>query len=147
MKYFITIILLSLLIFVGCANDNSLFNEKNNYSENEISLDIEHVNRDSMENFLNQYKEKFLPTNIDWSNWKNEDLIWKKYSFRTEQSNVSLFLIFTKTQQDALTLGEENFPLQNDNLLWGVNGAVLFVSQGEDKWEVSSVISHFTGEE
>jgi len=114
---------------------------------NLIRLDFEHPNRTQMEYFLNNYKEVIHPIKVDWRKWEKEDLIEQRYAFITDESQTSLYLIFCKTQTDAITVGEANFSLKTDFSSWSVNGAALFVISSEDKFAVADLLSHFAGEE
>ncbi len=110
----------------------------------------DHPNKGHMEWFLNHYKEEFIvsdASDTDWKTLEHADLMQKGFSFHTAMSNVSLILIFCKHQDDALIIAGANFPVVDEVQMAGVNGGVLFVAQGDDPDEVTSVLSWFAGEE
>lgn len=157
MQHLLSVIAIMMLAFVvpqhfvspqhnDSQSNKNVINDLNDKSS-EIILDIEHPNRESMEYFLNHYKEEFLPADVDWPKWENEDLIQYKYAFLTHQGQTSVYLIFCKTQKDAIAIGEKNFSPRTDTHYWGVNGGVLVVVSGKNKRDVNSVLGLFGGEE
>lgn len=136
------------LILLSCQNQANKTNAKDEKIKLQLNgLSEEHPNKETMEWLLNNYKEEFIVSKEDWSTIENGNLIQKGYKFHAKLSNVSLILIFCKNQQDALTIGETNGFLNDTLHMCGVNGSVLFVAQGNDQYEVNSVLQWFAGEE
>jgi hypothetical protein len=134
------LILTSVLLLVACNRES--------VQANELSLDLEHPNRESMEYRLNHYPEEISVIEVDWGKWNNEDLVQHRYAFKVgDEGQETLFLVFCKTQADALKVANENFLPKSDTLSWGVTGSVLFVVQGEAREMPSSLLSDLAGEE
>ncbi|MGB0384529.1 MAG: hypothetical protein ACPGWR_06865 [Ardenticatenaceae bacterium] len=106
-----------------------------------------HPNKKQMLYFLNNYKEPFVRLEMDQQIADQDKLIEQQFYFQTKNSKVDLFLLFFEHQQDAITLAQHNAFPENELQDWSVNGAVLFLVQGKDKWEVADVLSWFAGEE
>lgn len=136
-------IIFTLLSFISFSCQNQVNPQHSNTDKMSLQLNNEHPNKEQMEWFLNNYEEEFIANKENNDSLMSEHLIQKKYYFQTKSSNVSLTLIFCNNQQDALTIGSTNF----NNQKYGVDGAVLFVVEGNDNLEVNSVLSWFSGEE
>jgi len=108
-------------------------------------LSDEHPNKSQMEWMLNNYKEE-LSVVVKPLTVNHDGLILNEYFFRS-QSNIELTLIFCNHQDDALIIGERHFSSEEYNQKYGVNGGVLFVVFGADKWKVNDMLSWFAGEE
>jgi len=153
----IAILLLIGLISFSCQNHTDISDKKdevqlidaNESKKPKIQLDgiDDHPNKEPMEWFLNNYKEEFIASDVDWKTLQHEDLVQKGYNFHTKSSNMSLILIFCKHQDDALIIADANSPVVDEVQIAGVNGGVLFVAQGNDRGEAVDVLSWFAGEE
>ncbi|PLX08115.1 MAG: hypothetical protein C0594_06195 [Marinilabiliales bacterium] len=148
MQKIIPIYVFIVLIFLSCQDGKKKIDVEAQKAKIQLNgLSDKHPNKMQMVSLLNNYKEEFLECNSDLGSLKKQFLIQKQFSFRTKQSNVLVFLLFCKKQNDAITIAESNFVNANESTKCGVNGATLFVVKGKDKYEVNNILSHFAGEE
>ncbi|TAF65672.1 MAG: hypothetical protein EAZ55_07875 [Cytophagales bacterium] len=116
-------------------------------ADNVVQFDFSHPNAQQMQSLVNSYGDVWLLGKPDWVTWQHEDLIQKRFYMSTHAGKASLTLVFCKTQADAQKIAEVNFPKNSETTQWGLNGAVVFLIQSNDKWLKDAIISHLAGEE
>lgn len=151
------ILILLGLISLSCQNNTDISDKKVEVQlidaikskKPKIQLDgiDDHPNKEPMEWLLNNYKEEFIASEVEWKTLEHEDLMQKGCNFHTKSSDIYLMLIFCKHQDDALIIADANFPVVDEVQIAGVNGGVLFVVQGDDPYKVNDVLGWFSGEE
>lgn len=156
------LILFFLLLFISLSCQQGNNNAESENADVEVQLsdttEVEkttihldemdgHPNKEQMEWMLNNYEEEFVILEKDWKPLEQDSLVQERYHFYTKTSNVAVDLFFCSHQNDALTFAESNFPAVDGAPKTGVNGAVLFVVEGDDEYKVNNVLSWFAGEE
>lgn len=106
-------------------------------NSNRIKINIAHPNARNAEAFLNSWDESFSPDS------EGKD----GFVFRSSISGTRVELLFFESYEEADEYGTQHFNPVTANHRWNLNGAMLYVVNGDDPDKVRSLAGHFAGRE
>jgi len=129
------------IVFVCCKSSDSKVTE----NVNNISLEASNDEARRFEQMLNAYPKKITSVAMaDSLKWLAENI--NQYAFQLTDENTNFYLYFTSSYQEAKQLAETN-NLSAQKITWGLNGPVLFMITGDNKWAVNALAGYLAGEE
>lgn len=144
----ISIFLVILYGFICLSCNSQVKSSTEQKKRNTIQLNDmsdQHPNKQDVIFFLNNYTEAFFECNELEYSFKEVSLVEENYQFCMESLEGSVMILFFESQRDALRFADVN--AEQTEKKCTVNGGVLYVVNGTDEEQVSSLLYYFSGEE
>jgi hypothetical protein len=110
-----------------------------------IQVNTHHSEKDRVETFLNALNEKLEQLPFDWESLKESNRIDDAVKFTNHNNSLVITVILVKDYWDADRIAKANF--MKTTIIWGQNGAIMYVVESTDEDLVSKVVGTFAGKE